>query len=88
AAHLLGGMLAFARQRFPEAERCYRRILEVAPEHDLGRAFLAESLIAQKRWREAEELLGGVRSDSAAARFAAELATGLRLGIFQQAAHA
>jgi Flp pilus assembly protein TadD len=91
AAHLLAGMLAFARERFPDAEKSYRRILAIDPFNDLGRAFLAESLIAQRRWREAEALLGQVElsaRDPQAARFAADLTLGLRQGIFQQAARA
>lgn len=89
AVHLLAGMVAFARSRFPDAERSYRRILAIDPFHDLGRAFLAESLIAQRRWREAEVLLGQVElsaRDPQAARLAAGLAQGLRKGIFQRAA--
>lgn len=87
--HLLGGLLAFAAGRYGDAEGRYRRLLEDHPGHDLGRAFLAESLLAQRRWREAEELLSNVRRerrDPHAVRLAEGLAEGLRSRLFQQTA--
>ncbi|MEM9594633.1 MAG: tetratricopeptide repeat protein [Acidobacteriota bacterium] len=84
---LLGGLLDFAEGRYTGAEAKYRRLLTADPEHDIARAFLAESLVAQRRWREAEGLLAEVQGadrNAAAVRFAAELSAGLGSGLFQR----
>ena len=81
---LLSGQVAFAAGRYNGAEKLYRQLVEDHPEHELGRAFLAESLIAQRRFREAEDLLSTVRRDPPAVRFAEGLVEGLQSGLFQQ----
>ena len=80
------GMADFAAGRYPEAERAYREVLE-KHDDDLTRAFLAESLIAQKRWNEATTLLEGVVQKDrqpAATTFARELLQQLKNGLFQR----
>jgi Flp pilus assembly protein TadD len=80
------GMADFAAGRYPEAERAYRDILE-KHDDDLTRAFLAESLIAQKRWNEATTLLESVVQKDrqpAATTFARELLQQLKNGLFQR----
>jgi len=80
------GMADFAAGRYAEAERAYRKILETHDD-DLTRSFLAESLIAQKRWAEATTLLEGVVQKDrqpAAVTFARELLTQLKNGLFQR----
>jgi len=56
APGLFLGMSHFASGGYAEAERTYRRVLETHDD-DLTRAFLAETLIAQKRWAESKTLL-------------------------------
>lgn len=85
--HLLNGMFAFAIQKYQEAERYYRRILENDPNDATALVYLAESLIAGQRWREADEILTRVSKASPSehvARFASELRNGLQQGIFQR----
>jgi Tfp pilus assembly protein PilF len=85
--HLLYGMYYFSRQDFKAAEEHYRKGLDKAPNDDLSRAFLAESLIPQKRYREAGELLDKVLSTGSnpdAVEFAKHLNEGLQQGYFQQ----
>jgi len=82
------GLWHFARGSYADAERQYRQILKRHPNHDLSKAHLGEALIAQKRWSEAETVLGPVAKQKAspeAASFASELLSGLRSGIFQRA---
>ena len=84
---VLEGLCHFAKLDFAAAERSYRAGLECEPENDLGRAFLAESLIAQRRYREAEDLLRKVisrKGDPAAVSLAQGLDDGLRQGLFQR----
>jgi Flp pilus assembly protein TadD len=86
-ASMFLGMARFAAGRPAEAERTYREILETQDD-DLTRAFLAESLLAQKRWNEARSLLEEVVTANrhpAAVRFAGELLEGLKSGVFQRA---
>jgi len=81
------GMARFAAGRPAEAERAYREILE-ARDDDLTRAFLAEALLAQKRWNDARSLLEEIVAANrhpAAVRFAGELLEGLKSGVFQRA---
>ncbi len=81
------GMARFAAGRPAEAEKAYREILD-ARDDDLTRAFLAESLLAQKRWNEARSLLEEIVAADrhpAAVRFAGELLGGLKSGVFQRA---
>jgi uncharacterized protein HemY len=81
------GMARFAGGRPADAERAYREILE-KEDDDLTRAFLGESLLAQKRWGEARSVLEQVKAanrNPAAVRFAGELLDGLEKGIFQRA---
>lgn len=84
---VLEGLCHFARLDFAAAERSYRAGLEHEPENDLARAFLAESLIPQRRYREAEDLLRKVMSrkaDPEAVALAQGLDNGLRQGLFQR----
>jgi len=81
------GLVHFTSRRYAEAEAMYRGILE-KHEDDLTRAFLGESLIAQKRWDEAKlELETVVRQNlnPSAVTFARELLDTLSKGIFQRA---
>ena len=81
------GMARFASGRPAEAQRAYEEIL-ASRDDDLTRAFLAEALLAQKRWNEARALLDQVVTANrhpAAVRFAGELLEGLSKGIFQRA---
>jgi Flp pilus assembly protein TadD len=83
------GMAHFAAGDYGEAEKTYRTILETHAEDDLTRTFLAESLIAQKRWSDAQTLLAAVIKNDrhkAAAGFALELLNGLAKGFLQRAA--
>jgi Flp pilus assembly protein TadD len=83
------GMAHFAAGEYSEAERSYRQILERHADDDLTRTFLAESLIAQKRWSDAQALLAAVIRDDRhkpAVSFARELLNGLARGILQRAA--
>lgn len=85
---VLRGLLAFAREDFPAAEKAYREALGKNDGSDLAKAFLAESLIPQKRFREAEQLLGQVltgEQDPSAVAFARSLHEGLRQGVFARA---
>lgn len=82
------GMWHFAQGRYSDAERSYRQVLEQHETHDLTRAFLAEALIAQRRWAEAESILSSIvkeSHDAAAIAFANELLSGLKLGVFSRA---
>ncbi len=82
------GMWHFAQGQYADAERSYRQVLQQHADHDLTRAFLAETLIAQRRWAEAETLLNGIVKgdrDAAAVTFANELISGMKLGVFQRA---
>lgn len=84
----LRGYIAFAKGRFSEAEACYRRHLDRVDGDDLARAFLAESLLVQRRWREAESLLETVRRanrDARAVALAASLDQGHREGVYRRA---
>ncbi len=86
--HLLNGLFYFALGKYTEAEQAYRKMLAITPDDHLAKAYLAESLIAQHRWREAESLLDTIPSeptDDPAVRFATYLREGLREGIFQRA---
>ena len=85
--HVLEGLCHFARLDFPAAERSYRASLTREPGNDLAKTFLAESLIPQRRYREAEDLLKQVLSgkrDQAAVTLAQGLDEGLRQGLFQR----
>jgi len=87
--NMFRGMAHFAAGDYVEAEKSYRGILEAHAQDDLTRTFLAESLIAQKRWSEAQTILAAViKSDrhKAAAGFALELLNGLARGYLQRAA--
>lgn len=87
APGLFLGMSHFASGGYAEAERTYRRVLETHDD-DLTRAFLAETLIAQKRWAESKTLLEEVVKQgrhAAATSFARELLAALERGIFQRA---
>lgn len=91
ATRLLDGMLHTLTGNFEEAEASYRRILEDDSEHIGARTFLAESLVGQKRWREAEEILAevvGSGTEDPAVTYAAELKGALDKGLFQRAAAA
>ena len=82
------GLWHFAAARYADAERQYRQSLKRHPNHELTKAHLGEALIAQKRWNEAETVLAPVAKQTAepdAARFASELLSCLRQGIFQRA---
>src|SRR5688572_2752262 len=86
---LFRGMAHFAAGDYAEAEKSYRQILETHKDDDLARAFLAESLVAQKRWNDAQSLLAAVVKDGrhkAAVDFARELLNGLARGFLQRAA--
>lgn len=91
ATRLLDGMLHTLAGSFEKAEASYRKILEGDSDHVGARTFLAESLIGQKRWREAEEILADVvesgREDPAVT-YAGELKGALEKGLFQRAATA
>jgi len=81
------GLVHFSSRRYAEAESTYRSILE-KHEDDLTRTFLAESLIAQKRWDEATQELQTVLKQNlnpSAVTFAGELLETLKKGIFQRA---
>jgi Flp pilus assembly protein TadD len=85
---VLEGLCHFAKLDFAAAERSYRAGLEREPANDLAKAFLAESLIPQRRYREAEDLLRKViagKGDPAAMTLAQSLDEGLRQGLFQRA---
>jgi hypothetical protein len=74
---------------FEKAEASYRSILEDDSDHVGARTFLAESLIGQKRWREAEEILEWVVAsgkEDPAVTYATELKGALERGLFQRAA--
>ena len=82
------GMAQFAAGEYLEAERSYRQVLETHQDDDLTRTFLAESLIAQRRWTDAQALLAAVIKDArhkAAVGFARELLDGLARGFLQRA---
>jgi thioredoxin-like negative regulator of GroEL len=81
-------MTQFAEGHYDEAERAYRAVLDRHADDDLTRAFLAETLIAQKRWSEAKAVLQAVVSanrHSAAVAFARTLGEQLERGLFQGA---
>lgn len=83
AGVLLQGYAAFAAGKVTEAEKHYRSALQRSPEDATVRAFLGESLIAQRRFREAEDLLTkAAAGDGSGARLANELLAGVRQGIF------
>lgn len=85
---VLRGLLAFGRREIPAAEKAYREALAKDANHNLAKAFLAESLIPQKRFREAEQLLGQLLTsteDDAAIGFARSLHEGMRQGVFTRA---
>jgi thioredoxin-like negative regulator of GroEL len=82
------GMAHFAAGEYVHAEKGYRAILETHTTDDLTRAFLAESLIAQRRWNDAQTLLATVIKDDRhkpAVVFARELLNGLARGFLQRA---
>lgn len=82
---VLRGLLAFSRQEVQAAEKAYREALTKDADHLLAKAFLAESLIPQKRFREAEQILGQVmagQGDASAVGFARSLHEGMRQGVF------
>lgn len=88
----LAGQLAFAAGRYSEAELRYRQALVLKPADPTARAYLAESLIAQRRFLEARKLLDELaqertreRGDDPALRFASELRKGLEAGLFHRA---
>lgn len=89
ATRLLDGMLHTLSGSFEQAEASYRKILEDDAQHVGARTFLAESLIGQKRWREAEDILSGVVEsgvEDPAVTYASELKGALTKGLFQRAA--
>ncbi len=80
---LLDGWIQFGKGDYIAAEKCYRRGLDKATGDAILQAYLAETLIAQRRHREAESLLLQVSqnsSDKAAQAFAVSLTDALRLG--------
>lgn len=82
------GMAHFAAGEYVEAERTYREVLGRHEDDDLTRAFLGESLIAQRRWGEAQRVLKEVverNRHPAAITFATELLTQLQRGLLQGA---
>lgn len=80
---MLQGYVAFAVGRLPEAEKHYRAALAKAPDDNTVRAFLGETLLAQRRTREGEDLLGkAAAGNDAGARLAKELLDGSRQGLF------
>ncbi len=84
---LFQGMLWFARSEYRKAEDVYRQLLNTHPDFHLAKVYLAESLMAQRRWSEAERLLSEVLSgidDGPEVTFARELLNGLRKGLFQR----
>jgi len=81
-------MTLFAEQRYGEAEGTYRGVLARHPDDDLTRSFLAEALVAQKRWSEAKALLQAVvdaNRHDAAVVFARTLGEQVERGLFQNA---
>jgi Flp pilus assembly protein TadD len=80
---LLEGYVAFAAGRTADAEKHYRTAVARAPEDATVRTFLAESLLAQRRFREAEDLLAKAStSGDAGGRMAKELLDAVRQGLF------
>jgi Flp pilus assembly protein TadD len=82
------GMTLFAEGHHTDAERSYRALLERHPDDDLTRCFLAEALLAQKRWGEASALLqvvGAANRNPAAVTFARTLGEQIERGLFQNA---
>lgn len=80
---LLQGYAAFAAGQASEAEKHYRTALARSPDDATVRSFLAESLVAQRRLREAEDLLGKASgSADAGGRMARELLDGVRQELF------
>jgi hypothetical protein len=82
------GMTFFAEGRYDEAERTYRAVLDRHADDDLTRSFLAESLVAQRRWSEAKALLKAVvdtNRHEAAVVFARTLGEQVERGLFESA---
>ena len=83
----LDALRAFAETRYRKAEALCWQVLESAPGEIPARAFLAEALIAQRRWLDAQDVLLGlrtVRSVPEALDFAAALRQGFETGLFQR----
>ena len=84
----LAGNMAFASESYQEAEQHYRQSLGLHPNDATTRAFLAEALIAQRRWDEAseelEQLLRRRDVEESTQRFVQSLKQGLDQGLFQR----
>jgi predicted Zn-dependent protease len=81
---ILMGNLEFARGDFRAAERNYRQGLGKDPSNELAKTFLAQSLLPQRRLREAEPLLSEVAesgTEPTAVAFAQSLAEAVRQGV-------
>ncbi len=86
---LIEGLRAFAKGRYRAAERCYWKVLGAVPGHLEARAFLAETLILQRRISEAQRVLYGlqkVRGGHPALAFADSLRRGFEVGLYQRLA--
>lgn len=86
ATRLLAGLIAAKEGKFADAEKSYRSLLDDEPKHIAARTFLAESLIGQKRWKEAGDMLTKVldgESEDPALGFAEALQKDLQAGNFQ-----
>ncbi len=85
---LLAGILAFSDRRYRDAERHYWEVLEKNPGDLTARAFLAEALIAQRRWNDAHEVIAGLAEvrgqDHPALLFADSLRRGFEVGLYQR----
>jgi len=89
ATLLLAGLILVKEGDHARAEKYYRQILGMTPEHVAARTFLAECLIGQQRWREASDLLHEllrVESDDPALVFAEALQKDLQAGNFHRRA--
>lgn len=87
APHLLAALLAFADRRYNEAEAQCWRALDHAPGDLFTRSFLAETLLAQRRWLDAQNVLEGLtqaRVTHPALAFVKALRHGFEVGLYQR----
>lgn len=82
------GLRSFAETRYGKAEGLYWQVLESSPGEASARVFLAEALIAQRLWVEAQDVLLGLMAtrgqQQGAITYAQALLHGFKVGLYQR----
>lgn len=84
----IDALRSFAETRYSKAEGLYWQVLESSPGELSARVFLAEALIAQRLWLDAQDVLLGLMAsrepDQATLAYAQALLHGFEIGLYQR----